>query len=400
MPITLRLIARFLAEEVDEYPEALNELLAVAAQHEQEFFLPAVLKGVSEGVKGLRQVRQPANWNRVASKRSDAQVELIRELSVVFGDGRAMDELKRIALAEGKEESDVRLAALETLIQSEPEDLREICEKLLADSHMNVLAARGLSKFNDPSIGKQIVARYRNFRGPFRPQIMSILVSRKAFAEAMLHAIQEGKIPRTDLSAFQVRQIHSFNDSELSDLASEAWGEVRDTSADKQHLIDALKQSLTTDQLSHANLPNGRRLFVQHCKNCHRLYGEGESVGPDLTGSNRNDLDYLLTNIVDPSSVVDKDYRMSILLTDDDRIVNGLVLDESEKTLTMQTATEKLTFPKDSIRSKKITEKSPMPDGLLENLSDQETLDLIGYLQHPSQVALPSASRSQDPDSN
>ena len=69
-------------------------------------------------------------------------------------------------------------------------------------------------------------------------------------------------------------------------------------------------------------------------------------------------------------------------------------------TLTMQTATEKLTFPKDSIRSKKITEKSPMPDGLLENLSDQETLDLIGYLQHPSQVALPSASRSQDPDSN
>lgn len=400
LPVTLRLIARFLAEEVDEYPEALNELLAVAARHEQEFFLPAVLKGVSEGVKGLRQVKQPANWNQVASKRADAQIELIRELSVVFGDGRAMDELKRIALAKGKEEPEVRLAALETLIQSEPEDLREICEKLLADSHMNVLAARGLSKFNDPSIGKQIVSRYRNFRGPFRPQIMSILVSRKVFAEVVLHAIQEGKIPRTDLSAFQVRQIHSFNDSELSDLASEAWGEVRDTSADKQHLIDALKQSLTTDQLSHANLPNGRRLFVQHCKNCHRLYGEGESVGPDLTGSNRNDLDYLLTNIVDPSSVVDKDYRMSILLTDDDRLVNGLVIEESEKTLTMQTATEKLTFPKDSIRSKKITEKSPMPDGLLENLSDQETLDLIGYLQHPSQVALPTASRSQDHDSN
>ena len=138
-----------------------------------------------------------------------------------------------------------------------------------------------------------------------------------------------------------------------------------------------------------ANLAAGRALFKKHCQNCHRLYGEGEKIGPDLTGGNRSNLDYLLSNIIDPSAVVDKDFRMSVLLTDDDRILNGLVIDESDRTITIQTATEQLTLDKDSIQSRKITEKSPMPDGLLDSLSGDQIRDLIGYLRHPTQVALP-----------
>ena len=112
-------------------------------------------------------------------------------------------------------------------------------------------------------------------------------------------------------------------------------------------------------------------------------------MGPDLTGGNRGNLDYLLSNIVDPSSVVDKDFRMSVLLTDDGRIFNGLVIDESDRTITIQTATEQLTLDKDVIESRKITEKSPMPDGLLDSLSTDQIRDLFGYLRHPTQVALP-----------
>ena len=97
-----------------------------------------------------------------------------------------------------------------------------------------MLAARGLSKFDDPSIGKAIVSRYRNFRGPFRPQVMSILVSRASFAQHMLAAIRDGKIPRSDLSAYQVRQIHSLGDPQLSQLVGEVWGEVRETPEQKQ----------------------------------------------------------------------------------------------------------------------------------------------------------------------
>ena len=114
-------------------------------------------------------------------------------------------------------------------------------------------------------------------------------------------------------------------------------------------------------------------------------------MGPDLTGGNRSNLDYLLSNLIDPSSVVDKDYRMSVLLLDDDRILNGLVVEESERTITLQTATEKLTLDKNTVQSRKVTEKSPMPDGLLDSLTLAEVKELIAYLQHPTQVPLPEA---------
>jgi putative heme-binding domain-containing protein len=232
-----------------------------------------------------------------------------------------------------------------------------------------------------------IVNRYNGFRSPFRPQIISMLASRPSFASDLVEAIRAGKIPREDLSAYQVRQIHGFGDTELSRRLSEVWGEVRDSSDEKLAQIQALKQSLSQPQ--GANKSRGRVLFAKHCQNCHRLYGEGAKVGPDLTGGDRGNLDYLLSNLVDPSAVVDKDFRMSILVMDDDRTLNGLVIGETERTVTLQTATELLTIDKQTIQGRKITEKSPMPDGLLDSLSPEQIRDLIDYLRHPTQVPLP-----------
>jgi putative membrane-bound dehydrogenase-like protein len=388
LPTTLRLISRCLAEEIEDQPDAINHLLTVTATKDDGFRL-SVLTGIAEGLKGWRRAPKPTAWDRLAKLESATTGSLVRELSVVFGDGRALDELKAIATGKVEAEPATRLAALETLIQNEPEDLRSICESLLGDGRLNVLAARGLSKFDDPSIGKALVSRYNNFRGPYRPQIMSLLVSRRSFAAHMLDAIDRGKIPRSDLSAYQVRQIHSLGDPELSRKVSEVWGEIRETPAEKAEAIELLKQKLSAQTQTDINISDGRALFAKHCQNCHRLYGEGATIGPDLTGANRGNLDYLLGNIIDPSAVVDKDFRMTIVLMDDGRVFNGLVTAETDRTVTIQTATELLTLDKEYIESRKITEKSPMPDGLLDTLSEKQVRELISYLRHPSQVALP-----------
>ncbi len=389
LPDTLKCISRCLAEETEKQPTPINLLVGAVADSTDPGFQLTVLTGISDGLKGWQKAPRPESWDRVAKLDSPELANVVRELSVVFGDGRAMDDLKAIALGRTDAEPSLRLSALETLIQAEPEDLREICEQLLKDQRMNVVAARGLSKFDDPGIGKAIVDRYRNFRAPYRPQVMSILSSRKSFAAAMLHGIREGKIPRSDLSAYQVRQIHNLGDEELSNLIGEVWGEVRESPEEKRQAIKRWKESLTPEVLATSDRSAGRQLFTKHCQNCHRLYGEGGKVGPDLTGSNRSNLDYLLSNVIDPSAVVDKDYRMTILLTDDDRILSGLVTSENDKVISIQTATEALTLAKDSVVERKITEKSPMPDGVLDTLSPDQVRNLIGYLSHPTQVALP-----------
>ena len=81
---------------------------------------------------------------------------------------------------------------------------------------------------------------------------------------------------------------------------------------------------------------------------------------------------------------------MQIVLLVDGRTLNGLIIDRTERVITLQTARERLYFDLKLVESIKSTDLSPMPDGLLESLETEEIKDLISYLQHPIQVELPS----------
>ena len=109
-------------------------------------------------------------------------------------------------------------------------------------------------------------------------------------------------------------------------------------------------------------------------------FGEGGSTGPDLTGADRKNLNYLLENIVDPSASVATTYRASVLAMDDGRLLTGVVLDNNGQTLKLQTQEELLTLEVESISEIKQTELSLMPDGLLDKLTDAEKVDLFGFL--------------------
>ncbi len=179
-----------------------------------------------------------------------------------------------------------------------------------------------------------------------------------------------------------------MNDAKLSEKLGRVWGQLREGSSERRQAIAALKTQLNDAVLKQADLPAGRRLFQKTCSQCHQLYDQGKRVGPDLTGSQRGNLDYLLENIVDPSSVVGKDYRMTTVLTSDGRTLGGLVVSKNEKTLVLQTQTDQETLPLDEIEELRETSLSPMPEGMLDKLSTQEVRDLIAYLMHPTQVPL------------
>src|SRR5205823_13206212 len=142
-----------------------------------------------------------------------------------------------------------------------------------------------------------------------------------------------------------------------------AWGELRDSSADKQQLIARWKHQLTPGVLAKADLSQGRIVFNTACAACHTLYSEGGKVGPDLTGGGRDNLDYLLQNILDPSAVVTADFRMSIVELKDGRVLNALVTARTDRTLTLRTMTETLTIDRDEIAGIHQSKLSLMPEG-------------------------------------
>ena len=154
-------------------------------------------------------------------------------------------------------------------------------------------------------------------------------------------------------------------------------------------LIDQLRTELPSEVVAKSDPRVGRAIFQKSCANCHVLYGVGVKIGPDLTGSNRKNLDYLLENIVDPSASVGADFRTIIALLKDGRVINGVMTATTARTLTLQTAQDPVTLDREEIDSIKQSKTSLMPDGLLQNQSTAQIRDLICYLMSTDQVPLP-----------
>jgi putative heme-binding domain-containing protein len=391
LPVTRKLVARRLAEEIETAPSALNALLA-AAMEKPPGFQADVLAGMTEGLTGWRRASKPAAWDafaaRLAGVMAEGLQERLRDLNVLFGDGRALDEVKATAL-DAAAEIPARMAALRSLIAARPPELRKICEQLMRTRFLNAVAARGLALFDDPAVGNALAAAYSSFHHSDRGALIDALVSRPSFARALLAHVATGRIPRAAISAYHARQIRSFNDPELTRELGHAWGDLREAAADKQAFIAKLKTELEPAAIARADKSQGRVVYNAVCSACHTLYGQGGSIGPDLTGAGRDNLDYLLENIADPGAVVTADFRMTVVKLKDGRMLNGFIAARTTRTMTIKSATETHTVQRDDIASMEESPQSVMPDGLLETLTPQQRRDLFAYLMHPTQVPLP-----------
>ena len=153
--------------------------------------------------------------------------------------------------------------------------------------------------------------------------------------------------------------------------------------------VERVKRIYNAGGSTPGNASRGRVVFNQICAQCHRLFESGGVVGPDITGANRSDINYLLQNILYPNAVIPNEYRASTVALKDDRVLTGLVRSQDAVSLVIQTANETVTVPRSEVSKVEMTEVSMMPEGLIAGLSDPQIRDLIYYLSRPGQVPLP-----------
>jgi putative heme-binding domain-containing protein len=191
------------------------------------------------------------------------------------------------------------------------------------------------------------------------------------------------------LPADLVRQLRNYQQADLNAALDRHWGTARASTADKQAEQERYRKLLTAASAPKPDLAKGRAVFAKTCGQCHQLYGVGGKVGPDITGSNRADLDYLLHNILDPNAEIPNDYRTWNLDTKDDRSISGVMARQDATTVTIVTPNESLTLARSDIARLKQSELSMMPEGLLQALPEDEVRNLIAYLRGKEQVPLP-----------
>jgi putative membrane-bound dehydrogenase-like protein len=372
-------------------PEAINTLVAAlgdAANADQQL---AYLRGVQEGLKGKRRADMPKAWADAYPKlRGSRNAEVKSQalaLAVTFGDENAIAALRTV-LADPQADAARRQQALSALLGARDQQLAGLLQRLVADPKMQAAAVRGLAAYDDPKTPAVLLAAYAGFTPAAKRDVLNTLAARPAYAKALLDAIGAKKVPASDVPAEIIRQLRNLGDKSLEKQIAAVWGTVRDTPADRKKLIANWRKKLTAPYQGPADLEFGRAVFAKTCQQCHTLYGVGGKVGPDITGANRADLNYLLENIFDPSAVIPKEYAATKLDLVDGRVVTGIVKEETKATLTVVTANEMLTVPTADVDRRSTSPLSMMPDDLTKQLTERDLRALVAYLRHNAQVPI------------
>jgi putative heme-binding domain-containing protein len=370
----------------------LDALVRLLGQIDDPAIQLDILRGMHAALLGRRQVAMPPEWPGVYRKLARSPHAEVREkatlLAVLFGDEQALSLLRKV-LVDPQAEPAARQSALQALLSRREDRLVPLLHGLLDDPAMRGPAIRALAAYAHPETPRAILKRYVALTAEERADAVQTLAARPEYALALLDAVERGTVARRDVSAFAVRQMQALGDPRVAEQLARVWGMIRPPSEERAAQLKRYKALLTEDYVKTADLANGRRLYKQHCAACHVLFGEGGKIGPELTGSQRQNLDYILENLIDPSAVVPRDYQVTILQTADGRLVTGIIQQESEQVVTVQTPNELLRLPRDEILARKQSPLSMMPEGLLAPLRDDEVRDLISYLASPAPVPLP-----------
>jgi putative heme-binding domain-containing protein len=372
-------------------PEALSLVVKALTRADDPATQKTILRAINEALKGRRQVGLPLEWEVALDKFARSQDEDLRAqvmtLAVTFGDQRAFAVLRN-TLASTKADVALRQNALAALLGAQDKDLPPILHQLIAEKALRGAAIRGLASYDDPKTPEVLLGAYATLTAEEKREALNTLAARPAYGKALMEAVAAKKVPANDVPAEVVRQLRNLNDKALDQRIAEAWGIVRTTPADRAKLIADWRKTLTKPYPAPSDLSLGRAIFAKTCQQCHVLYGVGGKVGPEITGSNRSNLDYLLENVLDPSAVIPNDYKATLIELKNGRVVTGIVRGETPAALTVVTANETLTIPRNEIEALKPSDTSMMPDDLLKPLSEGEVRALFAYLRHPNQVPI------------
>jgi putative membrane-bound dehydrogenase-like protein len=372
------------AKALDLLVEGLNE----ASRPEQQL---AFLKGMNQALVGVRKIAPPRQWAEVHAQLKNHDHPEVRlqaqTLAVTFGDAGAVADLRDLA-ANAKAAASTRKRALAAILGAGIPDLAGLLQSLLSDPGLRAEALRGLAAYDDPKTPRIVLALYGSLPLGHKRDALGTLCSRAGFAEALLTAVEKKQVPAADLTADLVRQLRNLKDPKLNDRITQVWGNVRESSVDRAKLIAQTKTMLHSAP-KHAPDPSlGRAVFARTCQQCHTLYGVGGKVGPDITGSNRADLDYLLSNILDPSAIIPKEYAATVVMMKNGRVITGIVRDNGKNAVTLQTANEIVVVPRAEIDDTLPSELSMMPEDLLKVLTEHEVRSLVAYLSGRQQVPM------------
>lgn len=246
-----------------------------------------------------------------------------------------------------------------------------------------------LQRYNQDDIGKRVIKAYPDqLRADpeVRVAALSLFATRPSWAMDLLNAIGREKQPgeqfigrtvdKSDVPANIVQQMKMLNDDNVNSFVNRVWPEMKSAASGT-----GVAKVMQVIQSGKGNPAAGHSIFANTCGVCHQLFDEGGSIGPNLTGYDRSNLNDLVTNIVDPNAFIREGYASFFVETTDGRKLVGMLKSNEGNTITIQPFSgEAITLAKSQVKNLEAQKTSLMPEHLLDNMNDQQVRDLIAYI--------------------
>jgi putative heme-binding domain-containing protein len=331
--------------------------------------------------------------------KDDSAGSLWREAAVLattLHDPAGVEAVRR-TFAAPKETQRMRLRALEALVSIRDPGVLDGAALVLADHRPQtqnfraaVLAALG--KLDEPRVAAVVLADYPKMEPDLRPRAVELLTQRAAWGRQLVRAVAAKQVPAAALNVNQVRRLLATKDPAMLKQVKELWGTVREgRNPEREKVVADMGRFL---RQTRGDARAGAAVFKNLCAQCHKIYGDGQDVGPDLTGNGRASFEQLLSNVFDPSLVIGAAYQATAVTTTQGRVLTGLLVEDNARRVVLKTQGGKLeTVPRDQVEELTVSPLSLMPEGVEKQLKPREIADLFAFLTLDKPPDDPTAKR-------
>ena len=317
------------------------------------------------------------------------------ELAAAWGDTNAL-KIVRSQFASAKADEGDRLQALDVLISARNAGVVGEVARVLsdragsADFRGRLLAALG--PLDDARIAQVVLTTYPEMEPGLKPKAIELLTQRPAWSRALIAAVEARSVPTSAVNVNQLRRLQASKQRDIAEKVKAIWGSVRQGRNEKRELVVGQMRNFL--HKTSGDPAAGQAVFQKLCAQCHKIYGEGQDIGPDITLNGRNDFNQLISNVFDPSLVIGQGYQATTVATTEGRVLTGLLAEDSKERVILKIQGGKVeTIPRSEVEEMKTSPLSLMPEDIETQLTPQEIVDLFAYLALDKPPGDPSAKR-------
>jgi putative heme-binding domain-containing protein len=314
---------------------------------------------------------------------------LVGKLSASRAFGRNADRIvaeAELAALSAERPVQIRRVAVRLLGRRPSPGVSSLTRLLLPENPAEVQSAavNALSDADDPVAAGFALAGWERYTTSTRHQLAAAALRSGALANALLTALERGKILLIEVDPSTRQGLQKARNAELRARAAALFQSA--ASRDREQVVQSFR---TAVQLA-GDRKAGAAIFARACLQCHALQGEGARVGPDLSGIATHSRETLLVDILDPSRQVLPDFASYTVVPVDGETLSGLITAETASSITVRRPNAPdVTIPRSQIKELNADGKSLMPEGLEQGLTMQDMADLLSFLRQPEAALLP-----------